>query len=305
MKINIQKYITQKYIIQKYKRFFQTKKNKSKLLFAFTLFILSLLLLFYFFMYQKKELFENNTNEKEKNTNEKEKNTTIIIARYKEDISYLLNDEFNDYNIIIYNKGDNIKNEKIINKCKIIQLPNVGKCDHTYLYHIIQNYNNLPNVTIFLPASFYYMEQKKTNASKVMNKVKETNNSAFPVINYNRPVKKNKNLYNYVEKMYVTRFKDNQDNKYSKTVLSPIRPYGKWFEHHFPNNDCPYVTYMGIFAISKEDIHKNSIEKYRELISYVDKDLNPEASFFIERCWAPLFYPIDENKLITDVDFIW
>jgi hypothetical protein len=281
--------------------------------------LLILFLLFIFYLYTQKYIYirekyennidhTNNINSTNNNINDKN-NITIIIARYKEDLSYLLSDEFKDYpNIIIYNKGDEIKDKEIIKRCKIVPLPNVGKCDHTYLHHIIENYQNLSNVTIFLPGSFYKMEQKRTNAYLVMKKVDETKNTVFPVINFNVPVWENELLYNYVEETYVTRYTDNQDsenNKNIKTTLSPIRPYGVWFDHNFPNNTCPYVTFMGIFAISKEDIHKHPVEKYKDLISYVDKDLNPEAAFFIERCWVPLFYPIDQYKLIENVDFIW
>lgn len=260
--------------------------------------IIFVFIIYYYFHKIIVENYENN----------QEKKITIIIARYKEDISYLLKNKFNNYHIIIYNKGNEIENKEINDKFDIIQLPNVGKCDHTYLYHIIKNYHHLSDITIFLPASFYHMKKKRKNAFNVLNQVKKNQNTVFPIIDYKKPINKNKELYNYVEETYVSRFIENQDkenHKYLKTKLSPIRPYGKWFEKNFPNNQCPYVCYMGIFAISKEDIQKNKIEKYKELISYVDNHINPEASFFIERCWVPLFYPIDENKLLRNTEVIW
>ena len=36
---------------------------------------------------------------------------------------------------------------------KVISLKNLGKCDHTYFHHIVNNYNKLADVTIFLPGS--------------------------------------------------------------------------------------------------------------------------------------------------------
>ncbi len=290
----------QKYITQTYKRFLKTKKNtckSKKVLFILSLLFILFSLFFYFFIYQKNELFEDNTNEKENSNN--------VIARYEEDASYLLNDEFKDFHIIIYNKGDEITNQEIINKFQIIQLPNVGKCDHTYLHHIIKNYNNLPNVTIFLPASFYFMDYKKERGFKVMEKAKETNSSVFPVTNINSSVLENKNISNFTLNEWKTSFKKNQENKSVdyKTKLSPIRPYGKWYEYHFPKNKCPYICYMGMFAISKEDLHKNSIEKYQELIAYVDDHVNPEAGHYIERAWVSLFYPINRSSIYPDNAF--
>ena len=265
------------------------KKNKS--IFFFFIFLL-LILIYFLFFYNYLEKFDNN------NLN------TIVISRYKEDISYILNDEFKDFNIIIYNKGDEITNQQIIDKYKIIQLPNVGKCDHTYLHHIIENYNNLSNVTIFLPASFYNMDYKKDRGLKIIKKTNETNNTVFPITDIGKSVLETKSIYNFQLDEWKTSFGNNQDKNVDyKTKLSPIRPYGKWFEHNFPNNKCPYICYMGIFSISKKDIHKNPIEKYKKLISYVDDHTNPEAGHYIERAWVSLFYPIDKSSLYNDNNF--
>lgn len=271
---------------------FFSKQNKifsKKYMFYLLLFIL-LFLFIYFFTFKYIENFENDNK------------NTIVIARYNEDISYIFNQEFNNYNIIVYNKGSNITDEKIIQRCTIINLSNVGKCDHTYLQYIIDYYNKLPNVTIFLPASFYHMDYKKNRGINILNKVNETNNSVFPSMSYGKSTLENEYLYNFQIDNWESSFSSNKtSNVNNKTTPSPIRPYGKWFEKHFPNNDCPYVVYMGLFAVSKDDILKNPIEKYKTLIDYVDKDPNPEAGHYMERAWLPLFYPLEESKLYPDL----
>jgi hypothetical protein len=68
----------------------------------------------------------------------------IVVARYNENISYLT--PFEKVSVI-YNKGDDNIQEEFIN---IIKLPNIGRESHTYLYHIINNYNNLADNTIFI-----------------------------------------------------------------------------------------------------------------------------------------------------------
>ena len=68
--------------------------------------------------------------------------TEMIIARYNEDLSWL---ELvpKDIKITIYNKGkDDIS-------YPFIQLPNIGRESHTYMYHIVNNYDNLADMTIF------------------------------------------------------------------------------------------------------------------------------------------------------------
>lgn len=67
--------------------------------------------------------------------------TELILARYNEDISWI--DKVDVEKITIYNKGENNL------KYKCIKLPNIGRESHTYLYHIIENYDNLTELTIF------------------------------------------------------------------------------------------------------------------------------------------------------------
>lgn len=70
-------------------------------------------------------------------------NMTMVVARYNEDLNWLKKVPW-DY--IVYNKGNNlpkwVKNE--------IKLQNIGREAHSYLTYIIDNYDNLPDYTIFV-----------------------------------------------------------------------------------------------------------------------------------------------------------
>ena len=81
-----------------------------------------------------------------------ERPVKIIVARYNEDLSWMKESPFNKFRYIVYNKGINDDFEKC-NVDKIIQLPNVGRCDHTYLYYIIENYNKLSDIAVFFLGS--------------------------------------------------------------------------------------------------------------------------------------------------------
>lgn len=72
------------------------------------------------------------------------KQVGVVIARYLEDV-YWLHDLNPNYKIYLYNKGDYIATP-------YISLPNVGREAHTYLYHIIENYDNLDEFTVFIQA---------------------------------------------------------------------------------------------------------------------------------------------------------
>jgi len=66
----------------------------------------------------------------------------LIIARYNENVEWTL--AYNDI-VTLYNKGSGLTN----GLDTIINLPNVGREGHTYLHHIIKNYDSLVSRTIF------------------------------------------------------------------------------------------------------------------------------------------------------------
>lgn len=70
---------------------------------------------------------------------------SLIIARHKEDVSW--SDRFVN-NRLVYNKGPDVDYSSIA-------LPNVGNEGNTYLEHIIRNYNNLDDYSVFVQGSIY------------------------------------------------------------------------------------------------------------------------------------------------------
>lgn len=70
--------------------------------------------------------------------------TDIVVARYNESLEWC-----KPYAsmCIVYNKGEALKNNFGL---KIRQLPNVGRESHTYLSHIIYNWDTLNEYTVFL-----------------------------------------------------------------------------------------------------------------------------------------------------------
>ena len=65
----------------------------------------------------------------------------LVIARYNENIDWVKNINCVD-KIYLYNKGDNIDIEHI-------KLPNINREAHTYIHHIVTNYDQLADITFF------------------------------------------------------------------------------------------------------------------------------------------------------------
>lgn len=77
----------------------------------------------------------------------------IVVARYKEPLHWLNHYPFCRFPAIIYNKGGEEDYCKAPNIIKEVTLPNSGLDVHSFLYHIIHNYDNLAEITAFFQGS--------------------------------------------------------------------------------------------------------------------------------------------------------
>ena len=223
-------------------------------------------------------------------------NIEIVIARYNENLEWQNESPFNEFKYTVYNKGINT-NFTNTNVNKIITLPNVGKCDHTFLYHIVANYNNLANITIFFPGSIH-MPNKKGKAIEILNRIKNNNfQHAVFIGEYTPNLQKRFNDF----KLNNWLASDDQNAKINpNSILYPskIRPYGNWYRFHFGNLHIRYYTINSIFSIDKKDICQHSKERYIWLLKQLSLHANPEVGHYIERSWSAIFYPLKNTKVL-------
>lgn len=188
----------------------------------------------------------------------------IVVAKYNEDVSWVK--QFDKW--VVYDKSETGN------------LPNVGGCDHTYLHHIITNYDSLANVTVFFTGGCVYRHDRFEQIHKVMNSAVEgkTYIDHFK-LDYDE-------LYNFKLDEYRHMFSQFDDPR-----LEPcdIRPYGKWMDEYVKKPINPNVQYGGVFCVTREDIHKNPKSFYERLILPLSKYKKPEAAHYMERAWSSIF----------------
>jgi len=207
-------------------------------------------------------------------------NIKIVVARYNEDISWLL--PLNHYCLFI-NKGETLHMDNEM------QLENIGRESHSYLWYIINHYENLPDIVAFTQGNI------KDHID--INSLNYLDNMIKQAVNYN------KSLPNALH--------DYKTNKKMNNELGPLWNYreGDWYlknnylkneEQFFINwfiknikQEYPYPTmyfYLnGIFAVRKELILNHSKEYYENLIKSVDHHINPAEGHFLERSWFHIF----------------
>ena len=218
-------------------------------------------------------------------------NVEIVVARYNENLDWLNSYPFDQFEYIVYNKGDNENFEK--NNVKtVINIPNVGRCDHTYLYHIIQNYYNLSNIVVFFPGSLNLPNKMRIAKTILENIMKSSYSSAYFIGSYCKSLKIQFKDF-YLDSWCATSSENNSKNNEHALTKCKIRPYGRWYSYFFGNLPGHWVTFGGIFSIDKRDIIQHSINRYITLIQTVNTSSNPEAGHYIERSWGAIFFPLN------------
>jgi len=240
----------------------------------------------------------------------------MVIAMYKEPLTWLKNYEKMEYNfrnIFLYNKNYEANNKTSQElhcsmkgkECVKINLLNEGRCDHTYLYHIIHHYDTLADVTIFTKGSSD-LQRERAKLNFITKKVFETKRSVFSVDRL--PIYVNIALKDFKMNSYTASHPKNRKEgiiNLFDNMLKPAEPrtFGEWYNKNFPNVKILDVSYAAVMAISRKDIHKYNKSHYTNLIKQLEGHPNPEVGHYFERAWLAVFFPIPENCIYVGGGF--
>lgn len=171
-----------------------------------------------------------------------------------------------------------------------ISLPNIGREGHTYFHHIINNYENLPDILIFLPGSAmdeHYNKKQKT--SELMQQI--ANGKILERCSLNKGENHFDSLKDFQIDDYVSTNTSNSNiNPENKLLKASPRPFGKWFETNFPTiKRIPAVWYNGILCVRKEQILRFPKEFYINLYNQLNTHSSPEVGHYMERAWGAIF----------------
>jgi hypothetical protein len=195
----------------------------------------------------------------------------MVIARYDEDVRWA-----EPWNPTIYNKGQPLTAGGIVRP-----LPNVGRESHTYLYHIINYWDELANMTLFTQGKIQDHLPKGIRIEQFFDLSVDL---VFPGI-----------------------FQDTQWGEAGRLAHPGIfgqmlksgnmrpSPYtiSEWFKKYLNKEvlgprDLVYIP-GAIFSVTRERIHSRSKAFYQSLIERVSDHANPEEGHYIERAWIYVF----------------
>ena len=171
----------------------------------------------------------------------------IITSTYKDEHKLQwLNGLDNRFIYTVYRKHDNLlsgQENRISNN--LIEIPNIGRCDYSFLYHIIMNYDNLADINVFVKANWY---EYNIEFGYLLNECDK---------------------YDFMQAGTHAELID-WDNRMKEDDLS--ENYMDWLKEFFPNNHKNMGKRSGwghgpCFSVSRELIRRHPIDVYIKLIN--------------------------------------
>ena len=219
------------------------------------------------------------------NSTKNKETLDVVIAHYKEDLSWIDTDLPENCRIFIYTKSDqkpNIK-RKYIHE----YLPNLGRDMNTHLYHIIKNYDKPMNENIiFLPGScdLWY---KKINLYLLINNIGK--------YKFNNCTLTKDLSYKFIDNLILNYLKNNgycsshKNNKHKDCSLIKYKFKNlDEFKKHF-NLQMNYRSYYGMNLIKSKYIYNQKKDFYVQLFNVINNGDNLLNVHFMERSWHSIF----------------
>jgi ankyrin repeat protein/GR25 family glycosyltransferase involved in LPS biosynthesis/mannosyltransferase OCH1-like enzyme len=209
-------------------------------------------------------------------------NFEVVVARYNEDLSWIVKEFGEHTKVTVYNKGkDNL--EYLPDSYNIVPLPNVGVEVHTYLTHIINNYDNLADRVFFTQGLPY------DNA--VLLPLLEYQRGSIPACTNIRgkclPISIDEVQEYFINYDWNTR--DNGKYKNCAGQNGTMKDFFYNFVDKENYTDPLLLAYYGaIFSVEKDKIRLNGKEYYQTMLPVFNK-FSPIEGHFIERSWNNIF----------------
>lgn len=217
-------------------------------------------------------------------------NKKWIVTNYKMDVSWV--DKYTD-NYIIYDKTSELKEND-----NIKHQPNIGYNIYDIFYFIVSNYDNLPDVCVFIKGNVFNRYEPHCNIEKFNSII--TNNTLTPLESYEHIPEStvhikgedggymeiNNSFYMYSSSPYIKRYFNSLD-QFMEYTFTNYKRLG-WIRF------APGCNYI----VPKENILKYSKQFYERLLSYVSYSSTCMEAHMLERSMYLIFSNHYEERII-------
>jgi hypothetical protein len=218
-------------------------------------------------------------------------NNFLCISNHNNDVNWVKEYD-NDY--LIYDRSDN---DSFIDGLKYVKSPNVGYNIYDIMTFIIDNYNNLPDVTTFCKGNIFPRHVSKELFENVMNSQCFTPIFDFTLHNPQMPISMFSSDGYYSEINNSWYMGTWHPRKYVTTN------YNDFLDYIFENPLHPnYITFVpgANYVVPKNYILKYPVEFYMNLRKFVSYEHLPIEAHIIERSLYTIWlgnFKVNKNML--------
>ena len=206
----------------------------------------------------------------------------IVVAHYNEDLSWL-----NDVKDLctVYSKGG----PKNAPSFPYTPLPNIGREGHTYLYHIVEHYNSLPDVTIFLQGNID--DHVTMDIKEIVDLSRKTPPGEVTTFSFREL--ELFDLWDGIPWELYPSWKKWSSMERVDAAKTPAQYWRQFFGKEVPES----IGFQpgAIFATRRETIQQYPLELYREMLHELFlgdmAHINPETGHHLERFWLAMWDP--------------
>ena len=212
----------------------------------------------------------------------------IVVAHYDEDLLWLT--PAADI-VTVYSKGkpDFSVKPPPTSFARHITLPNIGRESHTYLYHIVNNYNHLADITLFTQGQVSDHVGTDLSITDMLHNARRRLPSERFIVYTKYELK----LFDAWSRIpHVKKWKAELQSGGMRPAKDTPRGFWKWVF----GMEAPSVVTFGwgaIFAVSGEAVQQRPREFYERILRVFESinHVNPEEGHYMERFWLNVFVP--------------
>ncbi|KAJ9609735.1 hypothetical protein H2200_006063 [Cladophialophora chaetospira] len=238
----------------------------------------------------------------------------VVIAHFNESLDWL--SSYSDL-ASVYSKGQPPHNPSLFREAT--SLPNWGRESHTYLHHIVHNYDTLADVTLFLQGNIHDINDgtpahTDLTLDEIVGMAKRLTDlpdlvSSQNVHSHNQlqggiiPFGQINSFSDWDGVKYKPSWVERRGKSLKKSKYTPGQFYNYLINGTTSANDRRWKsppaeirwTQGALFAVTRQTIQRRPREVYERAYEYFHglQEVNPEEGHYMERLWLAIFGTAD------------
>ena len=206
----------------------------------------------------------------------------VVVSAYREDLAWLRplvrrHLAGADVEVTVYSKHPDTA---ALDGVASVALPNVGRCEHTYLHHVVTRWDRLADTTLFLPGTANARWWNRLALRHVLlPRLGAIEDFAAGAV---RPL-------TAADRRLAL---DVHRAGHGSVVPARVRPFAAWWGANFPGRPLPRATAIGgVFAARRSALHRVPLSLWRALLVQHAAGDDVEVGHYMERSWYGLLRP--------------